>query len=169
MPNLKNSLLYEQWYAARIKHGGYRGGKEQPEHYIWRSMLIRCDECHEHYENVTVCERWRVYENFLVDMGYRPSPKHTLDRYPDPFGNYELENCRWTSWSEQQQNRRYCPQFMKDKMIGTSGAWAKVLGISAPLARWRWKNWGTFAKGEVWTCVPPKDLKKLRLKNTSIA
>jgi hypothetical protein len=55
---------------------------------------------------VRVCERWRVFENFLADMGPKPTPQHSLDRYPNRNGNYELGNCRWATNDEQAQNRR---------------------------------------------------------------
>jgi hypothetical protein len=57
---------------------------------------------------VTVCDRWRGehgFENFLADMGSRPAGK-TLDRYPDPAGNYEPGNCRWATLKEQANNHR---------------------------------------------------------------
>jgi hypothetical protein len=39
---------------------------------------------------IAVCERWRgSFENFFADLGSRPSPKHSIDRYPDDDGNYE--------------------------------------------------------------------------------
>ena len=54
---------------------------------------------------VTVCARWQRLENFLADMGERPTGK-TLDRYPNSNGNYEPGNCRWATWEEQARNRR---------------------------------------------------------------
>lgn len=54
---------------------------------------------------VTISERWQRFENFLADMGERP-PGKSLDRYPDPAGNYEPSNCRWATPVEQRQNRR---------------------------------------------------------------
>ena len=54
----------ERWMAARYKHGGYSGGKEQPEHYVWRTMIARCTNPRNkqfHYyggRGIKVCKRW---------------------------------------------------------------------------------------------------------------
>jgi hypothetical protein len=68
-------------------------------------MQDRCDrKRHPAYERyggrgITICDRWRSFENFLADLGERPEGK-TLDRI-DPDGNYEPSNCRWATWEEQ--------------------------------------------------------------------
>jgi hypothetical protein len=53
---------------------------------------------------ITVCLRWRRFEDFLADMGQVPD-NLMLDRINND-GNYEPGNCRWTTWEEQMLNRR---------------------------------------------------------------
>ena len=147
----------ESWWSARIKHGAYLGGNETQEHYIWRSMLSRCNllTCKD-YENyggrgITVCERWQKFENFYADMGERPSKDHSIDRI-DVNGNYEPGNCRWATRTEQQRNKTTTRKYknIESGFSGTLVECANYLNISKELAHWRFKMWGTFRKGEIW-------------------
>lgn len=78
------------------------------EYKIWSGMLIRCATDHPKYHRhhgrgIKVCQRWRRFENFIADMGPRPSRFHSIDRI-DNDGNYEPGNCRWATAKEQSAN-----------------------------------------------------------------
>ncbi len=91
-------------------HGHAKHGNLSPTYNSWRSMIGRCRDprCngYERYggAGVTVCERWRLFENFLADMGER-SAGLTLDRIDNTRG-YSPDNCKWSTWKEQAANRR---------------------------------------------------------------
>lgn len=85
-----------------------------PAYVSWGSMHQRCSnpkhDNWKHYggRGIKVCERWsgeQGFENFLSDMGERP-PGMTLDRYPNPDGNYEPGNVRWATATQQNRNKR---------------------------------------------------------------
>lgn len=84
----------------------------QPERKCWLMMVGRCtDPKHPDYPTygavgITVCDRWLDYEQFKIDIGPRPSPFHTLDRYPNKGGNYEPGNVRWATAKEQGRNQK---------------------------------------------------------------
>jgi hypothetical protein len=88
-------------------------GKTKTSTYkIWIGMRERCYKpTYPNYHNyggrgIKVCERWlESFENFLTDMGERPSSKYSLDRINND-GNYEPANCRWATATEQRNNSR---------------------------------------------------------------
>jgi hypothetical protein len=83
-----------------------------PTHRAWAAMLTRVRNPraigHKDYHdrNIQVCERWLKFENFLEDVGEKPGPKYTIDRFPNNDGNYGPGNVRWATASEQQNNKR---------------------------------------------------------------
>lgn len=82
-----------------------------PTYEIWYDMIRRCVnpklKAYPNYggRGIKVCDRWTKYENFLEDMGQRPSNKYSIDRINNN-GNYEPSNCRWTTNEVQALNKR---------------------------------------------------------------
>jgi len=114
--NLRNGhtescgCLRREMTSIRCKtHGRTKG----PEYQCWAGMLRRCFtpsvKSYQEYgaRGITVCDEWaNSFEAFCRDMGPRPSRSHSIDRYPDPNGNYEPSNCRWGTPQQQANNRR---------------------------------------------------------------
>lgn len=134
---------------ARMRCANRRthGRSKTPEHYAWIGLKRRCvnpnNQTHKYYidQGVTVCARWMTsFEAFLADVGLRPSPKHSLDRWPDPFGNYEPDNVRWATAEEQMHNRRDNVLVTIGGETHCVGAWEKIAGLRRETVRRRLKK-----------------------------
>ena len=100
--------------CANAKHGHAKRRNISPTYITWRAMLARClNPKHKDYARyggmgITVHASWQGqngFENFIADVGERPAGT-SLDRYPDPYGSYAKENCRWATRHEQRINQR---------------------------------------------------------------
>ena len=136
-PNVKFGKSKSCGCAGRVattKAATRHGGVGTPEYRTWSSMLTRCGnpKCQQ-YPNyggrgITVCERWRYFDNFREDLGLRPTPNHSLDRI-DPNGNYEPSNCRWATQKEQANNLRKSRFIEFNGRRQTLAQWSNELGI----------------------------------------
>jgi hypothetical protein len=97
-----------------LRHGQakQRTGETTPEYTAWLSMKARCtnpkNKKWDRYggRGIKVDPLWiEDFEAFFAHMGRRPSPEHSLDRFPNNDGNYEPGNVRWATSKEQQNNR----------------------------------------------------------------
>jgi hypothetical protein len=101
------------------------GKTKTAEYRIWAHMKQRChnpkDEAFIDYggRGITVCPRWfDSFENFLADMGHRPSAEHSIDRI-DSDGLYAPDNCRWATFSEQNKNRSFNRKLTRRRNVAT--------------------------------------------------
>jgi hypothetical protein len=120
-------------------------GKVTTEYVIWQGMQQRChnpkDRGYPKYgaKGVSVCERWRAsFDNFLEDMGKRPSLFHSLDRFPNRKGNYEKSNCRWGTDMEQACNREGIVWIEYKGLNMVKLHWAKYFGVSQNAFDWHY-------------------------------
>jgi len=123
---------------SNTTHGDTKGGEQSTEFTSWRLMLDRCKNPHNNRyriyggRGISVCERWvHSFENFLADMGRKPSPNHSIDRYPNNDGNYESGNCRWATREEQARNTHANVWLTVDGVSMILDDWAKTTGIAS--------------------------------------
>lgn len=109
--------------------------KRGPTYATWGSMKRRCNNPNaSNYHlyggrGIGYTDDWEYYDNFLKDMGERPSSDYSLDRIDNSKG-YSKDNCRWATRSEQASNKRsnrFIEYKGKDK---TLSEWARQYGIS---------------------------------------
>jgi hypothetical protein len=120
---------------AKTTHGcAGHGAARRPEYRTWSQIIQRCgNKNNPAYKNyggrgITVCKRWRKFENFFSDMGPRPSVQHSIDRTDNNKG-YTPSNCRWATRKEQTRNTRHCRFLEYGGRRMTLMEWSEKTGI----------------------------------------
>lgn len=134
-----------------VKHGMTKSR----EYILWAAMRQRVKSTSPYNRKwyldrgVKVCQRWDSdFESFLTDLGYRPSPKHSLDRV-NSHGHYSCGQCseclandwpmnvRWATANEQGINKRGTRYATINGETKPWGEWCKTIGIRVTTARRR--------------------------------
>lgn len=117
-----------------LKNFRTHGKTGSPEHVSWKAMHTRCvnpnqPEWHRYGgRGIKMCDRWRKFENFLADMGQKPTPSHQLDRI-NTDGDYAPDNCRWATTVEQQRNKTSNHNLTFRGETKCISAWSEELSI----------------------------------------
>ena len=129
-------------------HGESKWTGDTVEYRIWAGMKTRClNPKHPWFHRyggrgIKICQRWLdSYENFLADMGRRPSPRHTLER-KDNDGPYSPENVIWATRKTNSRNRSNTHWLTFQGVTLSVTTWAERTGISrVVLFRRLYKDW----------------------------
>jgi hypothetical protein len=122
-----------------LEHAGNlrrtHGKSRTPEHIVWKGIKQRCENpkvsSYAHYggRGIRVCDEWRdSFENFLRDMGEKPSADHSLERL-DNDGPYSPSNCCWATRIEQANNKRSNINLRLGEEVMSISEWSRKLGI----------------------------------------
>lgn len=142
-----NNLRSGSLKSCGCRRGVTHGKSNLPEHNVWKTLRQRCsNKSNPSYKNyggrgIKVCARWdSSFENFMIDMGPRPSPRHTIERR-DNNGPYSPDNCRWATRAEQNNNTRWNRILVINGERMTLSQAARRAGITPSGMRYRLRAW----------------------------
>lgn len=165
--------------SGKGKHLWKHGKANTSEFHSWSNMKQRCynpknGKYHLYgARGIKVCERWlNSFENFLADMGVKPSDQHSLDRHPNNNGDYEPSNCRWATSQEQAENLRSSKLISFNGKTQSQAAWARDLRISQITLRERLEKWSiekalTEGKDKKFKNITPEQIAKVNSESAN--
>jgi hypothetical protein len=137
--NTKSCGCLQREAAAAMGHSSSTHGKSNtPTYQVWRSMLKRCDDVHNHNyggRGIKVCNRWRSFQKFYEDMGCCPEGL-TIERVNNN-GHYTPTNCIWATQKEQGNNRRGNISIKWKGLTLTIAQWSEKLSLNRQTLYWR--------------------------------
>jgi hypothetical protein len=123
----------------RLARTDLHGESGSVEWAIWSRMKNRCNnpnnaKYHRYGgRGIKVCDRWlNSFENFLSDVGRRPSKKYSIDRINND-GDYEPDNVKWSTAMQQSRNSTAIHPVEIDGISMCIKDWCKTLGV--PMSR----------------------------------
>lgn len=131
-------LRRENTSALRKTHGC----SHMAEYSAWLNLHSRCfDTKNKSYfryggRGITVAQEWASFDNFLADMGLKPTPEHSIERKDNNEG-YSKDNCIWAIRKTQQRNMRSNRLITYQGVQYTLAALAEFLELPTPTVRYR--------------------------------
>ena len=120
--------------CSRERHTKH-GMVKTPEYLAWVEMKRRCTKynrstAHRYIgRGISVCNRWaNSFENFFSDLGFKPTPKHSLERL-DNDGRYEPGNVVWATIEQQVFNRCTTRRVTFNGKTLSLAGWAREVGM----------------------------------------
>ncbi len=114
-----------------------KDGKHVRLYRIWIGIKTRClnanNKAYPKYggRGITICNDWinnfKSFREWALQNGY--ADNLTIDRI-DVNGNYEPENCRWITLSNQSNNRSTSHYLTYNGITKTMGEFAKEYNLS---------------------------------------
>ncbi|VVB51638.1 Uncharacterised protein [uncultured archaeon] len=95
-------LLRDHVKAGQTHPATTHGMSKSPECKAFRNAKNRCQT--PHYKVRGIQFLFASFEQWFAELGYRPSPQHSVDR-KNNAGHYEPGNVRWATQDEQHSNR----------------------------------------------------------------
>lgn len=106
---------------------------------IWKGMRWRCrskkNKRRKFYldKSIEVCKEWQEdflnFYNWAMNNGYKDTL--TIDRINND-GNYEPDNCRWATYTEQNNNQSTSKKYIYKNKIYTIKELSEMTGIKLP-------------------------------------
>lgn len=120
--------------------------KETAEYWIWRGIKARClnprNPVYKNYggRGITIAAEWiNSFDAFLEHIGFRPTPRHSVDRI-DNDGPYAPGNVRWATRREQRANTRSVRPVTLNGTTKLFIDWCRELDIDEVVVRRRLKR-----------------------------
>ena len=117
-------------------HGDSKRGPYYRLYRIWAGMKNRClsPTCssYDRYggRGIKICDEWAesylAFKTWAIANGYKNDL--TIDRI-DVNGNYEPDNCRWATYSEQNANQRPRATYEYDGLVYSLDELAEISGL----------------------------------------
>lgn len=128
---------------------------------VWNQMIQRCVNPKAHRfdryggRGISVCESWRLFQNFIDDMGMPPLGM-SIER-KDNDGHYCKDNCVWADSYQQAQNKINNVNLTFDGETHCLSEWARRKGFGVKmLSRRILDGWSV----ERALCTPSRNRKR---------